>query len=207
METTLTLQQPTTETTERLLIYSADQEIGRITQETQTRLSILTRIFQHKIKSHQIAGITNTPFAIGQYVFELQLKENSKLKELHDAGIKSEATLPTHLQRLKDDLMSWHNYKGHPTQDKFAFLEVEEGSAEIDSEQLENYFVQRQLKVYLSGERLVEFRELQKLCDILSKYGMPSNQVRESSVLWGLIEPVGRNRYVPRWTWFNRERN
>lgn len=203
---TLTLQQPTTAITERLLIYSNDQEIGRITQEAQTRLSILTRIFQHKIKSHQIAGITNTPFAIGQYVFELQLKENSKLKELHDAGIKSEAILPDHLQRLKDDLMSWHNYKSHPTQNKFAFLKVEEGNAEIDSEQLENYFVQRQLKVYVEGERLVEFQEIQTLCGILMKYGMPSNQVKDSSVLWALIEPTGRDRYVPRWTWFMRER-
>lgn len=196
---TLTLEAPTEE---KILIYQNDAEINRVTQEVQTRLGILNRIFEHKTKSHQIAGITISPFAIGQHVFELQLKENEQLKTLHDAGIKAEATLPEHLQRLKDALTAWHNYKGHPSQNKFAFLKVDEATAAIDTEQLERYYIQRQLKIFLEGEKLAEFRKIEMICAYFEKNRMPSNQIHQSSFLWERIEPVGNGKYRPRWQQF-----
>lgn len=191
-----------TQMAERLLIYQNDTEIKRITQEAQTRASTLNRIAAQNFSLSQIERVANSLYSVGQYILEQQLKENDQLKNLHEAGIKVTAELPEHLQRLKEDLTSWHNYKGPVQNKKLVFLKVNESGASVDEEALEKHFVQRQLKVFVEGEQLEEFKKLESICEYFENNGMESGQVRACGFLWSRIEPAGANKYKPRWQWF-----
>lgn len=203
---TIELEQPTTETTGRLLIYQSESEVNRITQEAQTRVDLLNRILSFGIISNEdIPKVTSSAAASDDFVFREQLKVNSELKKQFDAGkknLKDEYTLPGNLSDLKYSLLAWFNY---PTTtrggNKFENL-VYTDRWKIDNEALEKFYIRYRLKIYIEGEKLNEYRVLEKLCSILQFIKMPSNQVKDSSVLWARIEPVASNQYRPRWTWF-----
>lgn len=199
-----------TEETEKLLIFENFQEIEKIRQEIQSRASLLNNIFAHGVTIDQVKQTTASKASIDDFLFREQLKVNKELRKQYDAGKKNlldEYELPKNLQDLKYALLAWHSYQppNGRHSDKFQFLTFNR-QWQVNEQALENYFTQSQMKVYVEGGKLAEFREIEMICAYFEKNRMPSNQIHESSFLWSRIEPVGREKFKPRWQWF-RERD
>lgn len=193
---------------EKLLIYSNEPEIKRISSEAQTRANLLNELNDSGITNDQIKSICTSLIEIDDFIFREQLKVNKELKKQFDAGkknLKDEYALPLTLGAIKFGLLSWFNYPPTTRGGKFENL-IYTDRWKIDNEALEKFYIRYRLKIYVEGLQVDEYRELEKLCSILHFIKMPSNQVKDSSVLWNRVEPVGSEQYKPRWQWFIRER-
>jgi hypothetical protein len=175
--------------TERILVFENLAEIQRITDELKTRLEILNSLNNAGLSPDEIKVVTASQTAIDSYIFDLHLKGNKKLFDLHKAGIKVNADMPNELQRLKYTLTAWFNYRmAYSGSNKYSGL-VHDGEAwQIDKEQLESHFLARGIKVYVEGEQLDEYHDIENLCKIIKRLGMYHGQVKDSSFLNARIE-------------------
>lgn len=195
-------------TEERLLIYSNDAEMKRTFSEAQTRANLLNELYDSGITADQIKSVCTSLSAIDDFIFHEQLKINKEMRKQFEAGkknLKGEYALSLTLEAIKFGLLAWFNYPTARGGNKFENL-IFIDNWNVDSEALENLFIRNRLKIYVEGLQLHEYREIEKLCNILHFIKMPSNQVRDSSVLWNRVEPIGSDQYKPRWQWFIRER-
>lgn len=196
-------------TTERLLIYQSEVEINRIIQETETRANLLNEILSFGIiKNEEIKTVTRSEDSVQPYIFNEQLKTNKVMQTQHKAGKRiqfGEYSLPVNLDFLMHALLAWVRYPYPKGADKFQHL-IFTTRWEVDGEALERLFIQRQLKIYLSGEKLLEYNEVKSLCGYLEKYKAPNNQVAQNSFFSSRIECVGQHKFEPRWQNFRTDR-
>lgn len=210
METT-TLEQPPVEV-EKLLIYTNEIEISKITQDARIRANVLNEVISAGVSANQIKDVTSSEKTIENYIFDRHLKQNKRMAMEYSSGKRQRSLiedyiLPTNLEDTQRKLLNWLSLPTHRGADKYLHLQFNEGKFELDSQSLEKEFVKQRLKFYIAGEQVNEFRDIEELCKCFEKYQMPNNQIRESSFLWNRIEPLGMHQYKPRATWFMRERN
>jgi hypothetical protein len=209
MHTTIEIEQE-----EKLLIHENIREIERIRSEAEKRAEILNRICQAGVKPHQVAAITETPFSVGKYILGRQLEENEKLRDFHAAGIKLEATLPEHLQQLKQDLTTWCNIPvSRRGGDKFENL-IYSDTWQVDNDALESLFDRNHLKIYVEGERLTELRKLEEICNFFDAENAPPHQMLAGSFLNDRItcdssqacNRLDQKKFMIKLNWFVRQR-
>lgn len=189
---------------ERLLIFSNDPEINRITSEVQHRASLLNTLHQAGLSKQDIQTITQSPSTIEEHILKVQLSENKELAKLHRAGIKVGADLPAPLEKLSYQLKAWYTYSmPNRGADKFQNL-VYTDSWQPDIERLELEFQMKQLKVYVEGEQLERYRKAEQLCELLKVFDIPWNHLAQSSALSRILEINGHG-IKPRWTYFRHE--
>lgn len=189
-------------TSERLLIYENYSEISRVKSEVEMRASMLNAINKHGLSPEEIKNISSSKGSIELFIENRLQAENPEYARMIAAGIQGvTAKLSDRLQELKDALLRLESFKAGRG-GKFDFLTFTYDKWIEDSEALENLFIRNRLKVYISDEKLTDYKEIESLCRYFEKNDMPSNQIRESSFLWARIEPVASNQYRPRWTWF-----
>lgn len=192
----LTIEQPTAE---RLLIYSNDQEINRLTSEVQERARMLNEILKHGLSQEEIKNITSSKFSIEQYVENQLLRENKEYARMKKAGIQGvTATLSNELQSLKDSLLQWLNIKAA---DKYRFLKEEDNTWKVDEERLQHEFEMRNVRVYVEGEQLEKWRKAEQLTELLKFFNIPWTHLVQSSALTKLLDINGL-RTIPRWQYF-----
>lgn len=206
---TLELEQPTTETTEKLLIFEHDTEIAKNRGEIEARLNLLNRILAHGLTSDQIKEITASSVSIDDFIFREQLKINVELRKQFKAGkknLQNEYALPKDLESLKYSLLAWHSYPapGGRLGDKFKFL-VFIDSWQIDEHALENYLIRSGYKYYIQGEDIQEYNELLSICDYLEKHRCPNHQIAQSSFFYNRLEIVSTYKFIPRWQYFKNK--
>ncbi len=194
------------ETAERILIHENIQEIERITSDIEMRCSMLNSISKHGLSEEEIKNVSSSKGSIERFIENRLQAENPEYKRMVQAGISGiTAKLSNELQGLKDALLRLEAFNPGRGGNKFENLTFTDKWV-VDEIELEGLFIRNRVKIYIEGEKINEFRELEKLCSILHFIKMPSNQVKDSSVLWARIEPMGSDQYKPRWQWFARER-
>lgn len=191
----LTIEQPTAE---RLLIYSNDQEINRLTSEIQERARMLNSIAKHGLSQEEIKNTTSSKFSIEQYVENQLLRENKEYARMKKAGIQGvTATLSNELQNLRDSLFRWESLKGG---DKFRGLTFE-NTWKVDSAQLEREFEMKGQKIYVSGEQLEKYRKAEQLITLLNSFKIEWNHISNAPSLSRIIIATGHGISV-NWRYF-----
>lgn len=195
-----------TETTERILIREDVAQIERHTQEAQQRADLLNTILKHDLTNDELRTVCASSQSIEAFIHKRLLEENSEFKKLYDAGIKGiDAALSPELNALAFSLKAWYNLRPSTRQSSNYENLIFTDSWKIDHEALEKMLIRLQYKVYVSDERMNEYKEIETLCKILEKIQMPNHQVAEG-YLARFIESVGRCKFIPKWQFFlNRD--
>lgn len=193
--------QTTTEITERLLIFQNETEISRINSEAQSRADILNNLNNAGVTNEEIKTVCTSTNSIDSFIHKQVLSGNRELKKLEAAGIKVEYTIPENIQRVKYLLLAWFNFPGSRHSNKFENL-IYTSKWEIDSEALENLFIRHQYKMFVEGERLAEFRQLEMICQYLEEHRCSNNQVAQASFFYDRIEMVGTHKFRPHHKYF-----
>lgn len=201
-------EQQSVETVERLLIHTNHEEVNRITQESENRANMLNQLLEHGItkdKLHELSSLAS----IDNFIFREQLKSNKELKKQFDAGkknLKDEYALPQSLETLRCALLAWCNYKAnYQNGSKYGFL-IFSNQWNIDEEALENYFIHRQYKLYISGNEIVEYKTLLNLCEYMNSAKAEPHQILQCKFMSDRITNENR-KFEPRWIYFRRGRD
>lgn len=193
-----------TETAERLLIFQNENEITRITSEAQSRADILNNLNNAGVTNEEIKTVCTSTNSIDSFIHKRVLSGNRELKKLEAAGIKVEYTIPENIQRVKYLLLAWFNFPGSRHSNKFENL-IYTSKWEIDSEALENLFIRHQYKIFVEGEKLKEYKQLEFICQYLQEQRAPSNQIHENSFFHNRIQILGTHSFKPKWQYFRTD--
>lgn len=197
-------------TTERILIFEHHQEIARIRAEIESRITLLNQIARHGLTPDEIKQIAVSKDGIDDHIFRKQLSSNRELKKQHAAGAKNlqdAYELPENLKSLRYCLLAWHSYQSPNGRhgDKFQYLTFAD-QWQVNEQALENYLVGVKYKVYLRDEDIEEYNFLLLVCKYLEEHGFESGQLVSSHKFFrDRIEPVGRNKFIPNYRYFQRE--
>lgn len=211
MEALIEIEQPETEETEKLLIFENLQEIQKIRQEVESRLSLLNNISRHGLTADQIKTVTTSKATIDDFIFQEQLKINDELRKQFEAGkknLKDEYELPKNLQDLKYALLAWHSYSPPDGRygDKFKDLILTD-SWSVNQSRLENYFVAKNWKFYLqTNEEISEYNFLKSWCFYFEKMKAPNNQIAGNSFFRDRIICVSAHKFEPNYRYFMNKR-
>lgn len=173
---TLIEEKPVMES-EKILIYTNNEEIGRITQEAEARAALLNQILNHGLLTNErLKDVSASLSAIDDFIFREQLQSNKEMKKQFEAGkknVRDEYALPQNLESLKYLLTSWLNYpKNYREGGKYQHLTYAD-KWKVDLESLEKEFTMRSLKLYVESEQAEELKQLQSFGDYLSKKADP----------------------------------
>jgi hypothetical protein len=175
----LTTIEPQTET--KQLIHAEDQQIQTIRGEAEMRAQLLNEILRHGIvKNSELKQVAMSEQSIKNFIFNEQLKTNKTMALQYQAGKRmqlGEYALPSNLEHLMDDLMSWLTY---PMQrrgtDKFQFLFYTDRWA-VNEPELSSFFVKSKYEIFINSDVIKEVSRLQDFCDYLEKEGAEPHQL------------------------------
>lgn len=164
------------QTTERLLIFTRDSEIDRITADAKSRAALLNRLLAFGLDKEQIDLSSRSQDTIERFIFDKHVKQNPAYAKL----LKVAEVKPVYSQEnhdLRFALEAWRSYSSSDRSgNKYSNLKFD-AQWSIDEEHLEQECIVRGHKYYVSGDQLQELHDLEIMRDLLQKYDAYPGQV------------------------------